>query len=71
MQTTQVQPRLVSISALPKKSKWLIIAAGIYLALPGDVIPILGFIGDLSAFVIALSAMKNGLLRQQENAHVA
>lgn len=59
--TVSDQPRLPS-----SKAKWFIIAAAAYLALPFDVVPILGIIGDLGALAMALYAARNGLPRRSE-----
>lgn len=53
-------PRRTSINP-----KWMIVASAIYLALPFDIVPILGMVGDLTAFVVALNAVRSGLPPRQ------
>lgn len=53
----QLMPASTSNVSSPNR-KWIIIAAAIYLALPIDIVPVLGFVGDLTAFFVALNAMR-------------
>ena len=53
-------------SATPRLPNWIVIAAAIYLALPFDICPGLGMIGDLTALYLALSSVKKQSSPSQE-----
>lgn len=57
-ETLNVQPSTQPPMS-PERAKWIIIAAAIYLALPIDIIPIVGLVGDLGALFVALNAVKS------------
>lgn len=68
MQTTNSPSNSSSASfqQLPTKTKWILVICAVYLALPIDVIPGVGLIGDMSAFLVSVNAVLNALAARKE-----